>query len=84
MWKPWVSLDNTPNLLVADMYRVQKTDKILDMLKKCNTTTALVPPGCTSLIQPLDVALNAQFKQVLLCFILLFCFIICLSLLLFF
>ncbi|CAG8778219.1 15676_t:CDS:2, partial [Acaulospora morrowiae] len=39
------------------------TDKVLDILKECNTITALVPPGCTSLIQPLDVALNAQFKQ---------------------
>jgi len=84
MWKPWVSLDDSPNLLVADVHRAQKTNTILDMLKECNTTTALVPPGCTSLIQPLDVALNAQFKQVLLCFIFLFCIIVCLSILLFF
>ncbi|CAG8552449.1 7972_t:CDS:1, partial [Acaulospora morrowiae] len=63
MWKPWVSLDNTSNLLVADVHRAQKTNKVLDMLKECNTIIALVPPGCTSLIQPLDVALNMQFKQ---------------------
>lgn len=72
MWRPWVSLDNIPKLLVADVHRAQKTDRVLEMLKECNTTTALVPPGCTSLVQPLDVALNAQFKQVLLCFIICF------------
>lgn len=75
MWKPWISLDNDPSLLVADVHRAQKTDKVLNMLKECKTTTALVPSGCTSLVQPLDVALNAQFKQACFyCFFVLFLF----------
>lgn len=62
MWQPWCN--ESQNLLVADVHRAQKTDKILKMLRQCNTTLALVPPGCTPLVQPLDVAFNAQFKQV--------------------
>ncbi|CAG8676820.1 2665_t:CDS:1, partial [Paraglomus occultum] len=62
MWRPWMR-NTTPNLLVADVHRAQKTNKILNMLRECNTTVALVPPGCTSLVQPLDVSFNAQFKQ---------------------
>ena len=64
MWRPWVSLGNLPKLLVADVHCAQKTTMVLDMLKECNTTTALVPSGCTLLVQPLDIAFNAQFKQV--------------------
>ena len=73
MWRPWMC-SMTPNLLVADVHRAQKTSKILNMLRECNTTVALVPPGCTSLVQPLDVAFNAQFKQA--CVVFLFCFVL--------
>jgi len=31
--------------------------------RECNTEVVLVPPGCTSLVQPLDVAFNAGFKN---------------------
>jgi len=63
MWKPW-TCNGSPSLLVADVHRAQKTDTILSMFRQCDTTTALIPPGCTSLVQPLDVGFNAQFKQV--------------------
>jgi DDE superfamily endonuclease len=61
MWRPCIS---PHSLLVADVHRAQKTDNVLRLLAECGTTIALIPPGCTSLIQPLDVAVNAQFKQV--------------------
>ena len=32
------------------------------MQQECNTTLALVPPGATSKVQPLDVAFNSEFK----------------------
>jgi hypothetical protein len=66
MWSPWMTKAGNPSkLLIADVHRAQKTDKILRFLREsCNTTMALVPPGCTSLIQPLDVSVNAPFKNV--------------------
>ena len=54
---------NKPKLLIADVHRAQKTANVLNALKACNTTVVLVPPCCTSLVQPLDVSVNAKFKQ---------------------
>ncbi len=56
-WKPG------PMHLIADVHRAKKTDKILNRLEKdCNTEVTFVPGGCTSLLQPLDVVVNKQFK----------------------
>ena len=46
------------------MHKAQKTAKVLNALEACKTTLVLVPPGCTSLVQPLDVVVNGQFKQI--------------------
>ena len=52
-----------PNLLCLDQHKAQKTPSIEALLTRdCNTTTALIPPGCTCLVQPLDVFFNAPFK----------------------
>ena len=50
-------------MLLLDQYKAQKTPTIEGLLSsECNTTTMLIPPGCTSLVQPLDVVFNAPFK----------------------
>ena len=52
-------------LLVADVHWVQTTPLIQGMLsRECHTAVALVPPGTTSLVQPLDVSVNAEFKSI--------------------
>lgn len=33
--------------------------------RECKTEVMLVPPGCTSPVQPLDVAFNGEFKNVI-------------------
>ncbi|RFU23983.1 hypothetical protein B7463_g12354, partial [Scytalidium lignicola] len=50
-------------LLVMDVATFHKTNLILNRLKSANITTALIPPSCTSLLQPLDTAVNGPFKQ---------------------
>ncbi|RFU25380.1 hypothetical protein B7463_g10948, partial [Scytalidium lignicola] len=50
-------------LLVMDVAIFHKTDLILERLKSANITTALIPPSCTSLLQPLDTVINSLFKQ---------------------
>ena len=48
--------------MIADVHKSQKTAKVLNALEACKTTVVLVPPGYTSLVQPLDVV-NVKFKQ---------------------
>ena len=49
-------------ILVAEVYKAQKTDAVLSLLRGCNTEVVFVPPGATSLVQPIDVVFNAPFK----------------------
>lgn len=65
MWRwPLTPEARKPKLLIADVHKAQKTPGIMNKLKReCNTEVVLVPPGCTSLVQPLDVAFNAGFKN---------------------
>lgn len=48
-----------------DAAAFHKTDRILQLLRQHNMTTALIPGGCTGLLQPLDVCVNQPFKSLL-------------------
>ena len=67
MWRrPLAPKGQKPKLLIADMHKAQKTPAFVDKLKReCKTDVVLVPPGYTSLIQPLDVSLDSKFKSVI-------------------
>ena len=58
-WKP--ACDGNM-LLVIDVHKAQKTPNISHRFKQSNTNVVYIPPGTTSLIQPLDVGFNAPFK----------------------
>lgn len=63
MWRRPLSPEaQKPKLLIAD---VQTPPAIASQLKNCKTEVALVPPGCTNIIQPLDVSFNAEFKGII-------------------
>ena len=64
MWKrPFRKDERRKKILVADMHRAQTTEDVKQLLEKdCQTEIALVPPGVTWLIQPLDASINAEFK----------------------
>lgn len=63
MWRrPIAPEAQKPKLLIADVHRAQTTSAIMNQLKDCKTEVALVPPGCTNIVQPLDVSFNAEFK----------------------
>jgi hypothetical protein len=52
-------------LLALDAAAFHKTPAILQKLRNNYIITALVPPGCTGLLQPLDTAVNKPFKELL-------------------
>ena len=59
-WKPHVE---GPTMLCLDQHKAQKTPSIEGLISsECNTTAVLIPPGCTILVQPKDVVVNAPFK----------------------
>ena len=66
MWRrPFGEDASRSKLLVADVHRAQTTDAVQEMLlRECHTAVALVPPGTTSLVQPLDVSVNSEFKSI--------------------
>jgi hypothetical protein len=57
------TFDGNEGLLVMDVATFHCTRTILDFLHGSNIITALIPPGCTSFLQPLDTAINKAFKQ---------------------
>ena len=54
--------DKERSLLVMDSFRAHLTDNVKKSLRKGNTVPAIIPGGCTSKIQPLDVSINKPFK----------------------
>ena len=54
-----------PSLLVLDSFKGHITDLLYERYKELSTTVSVIPGGCTSVLQPLDVAINKPFKSVL-------------------
>ena len=52
-------------LLAFDAAAFHKTPEILHTFRNNHIVPALVPSGCTGLLQPLDTAVNKPFKELL-------------------
>ncbi|KAI8416070.1 hypothetical protein FOFC_02379 [Fusarium oxysporum] len=50
-------------LLVMDAATFHLTDRVKEEVRRQLVTPALIPAGCTSLLQPLDTTINRVFKQ---------------------
>ena len=60
----WNGVCDGEMLLILDVHKAQKTDNVKAQFTSRNTTAVYIPPGCTSIIQPLDVSVNAPFKAI--------------------
>lgn len=49
--------------LLLDSFSGHKTKQVNDTFESSNTAYTLIPPGCTSELQPLDLGLNKPFKD---------------------
>jgi hypothetical protein len=63
--KGLVGIAKIPFLMVLDQASFHRTEGVLKWLSDHSITPAIVPSGCTSLIQPLDTAINKAFKNLL-------------------
>jgi hypothetical protein len=50
-------------MLVYDSFRGHIVNSVKNRLMEKNTNIAVIPGGCTSKLQPLDVAINKSFKS---------------------
>ena len=54
-----------PRLLVLHVAKFHSTQEVLSTLCSHDIVPSLIPPGCTGLVQPLDVSVNKPFKCLL-------------------
>jgi len=54
-----------PAILALDAARFHHTSEVLSLLKESDITPSLIPGGCTSLIQVIDVSVNRPLKQII-------------------
>lgn len=64
MWFYWPGgLINNKSLLVWDMFPAPLTNKVKARLREKGTRQAVIPGGCMSVLQPLDVSLNKTIQK---------------------
>jgi len=63
-------LERCPTLLAVDLFAGHRTEELLNTMKANDITVSVIPAGCTSFVQPLDVSINRPFKELLRVFIL--------------
>jgi len=51
-------LENQLPLLILDLFTAHKIQEVLNTFLANDITVSLIPSGCTSLAQPLDVSIN--------------------------
>ena len=51
-----------PALLCLDTLSGHLTEEVKKAFQKCRTKLLLIPGGCTSILQPLDISINKPFK----------------------
>ena len=52
-------------LLAIDAAEFHKTERVLNTLRNHCIIPSMIPPGCTGLVQPLDISINKPFKELL-------------------
>ncbi|XP_059836187.1 pogo transposable element with ZNF domain isoform X4 [Hypanus sabinus] len=65
VWQRHVSTRHGRSVLVLDRFRGHLSDNFIDGLSRCNSLPLVIPRGCTSRIQPLDMCISQTFRNFL-------------------
>ncbi|NXJ86006.1 POGZ protein, partial [Trogon melanurus] len=65
VWQKHTACQNSKGMLVLDCHRTHLSEEVLALLSASSTLPAVVPPGCSSKIQPLDVCIKRTVKNFL-------------------
>ncbi|KAL4496590.1 hypothetical protein ABPG72_015951 [Tetrahymena utriculariae] len=55
--------ENMSFYLIWDQCPIHKKESLIKQLKERNLPFSFIPPGCTSLFQPIDISINKPFKD---------------------
>ncbi|XP_010217793.1 PREDICTED: pogo transposable element with ZNF domain, partial [Tinamus guttatus] len=65
VWQKHTECQNSKGMLVLDCHRTHLSEEVLALLSAASTLPAVVPAGCSSKIQPLDVCIKRTVKNFL-------------------
>ncbi|XP_021503771.1 pogo transposable element with ZNF domain isoform X3 [Meriones unguiculatus] len=65
VWKKHTACQHSKGMLVMDCHRTHLSEEVLALLSASSTLPAVVPAGCSSKIQPLDVCIKRTVKNFL-------------------
>uniref|UniRef100_A0A8C6QJ70 Pogo transposable element with ZNF domain n=1 Tax=Nannospalax galili TaxID=1026970 RepID=A0A8C6QJ70_NANGA len=65
VWKKHTACQRSKGMLVMDCHRTHLSEEVLALLSASSTLPAVVPAGCSSKIQPLDVCIKRTVKNFL-------------------
>uniref|UniRef100_A0A2K6FA59 Pogo transposable element with ZNF domain n=1 Tax=Propithecus coquereli TaxID=379532 RepID=A0A2K6FA59_PROCO len=65
VWQKHTACQHSKGMLVMDCHRTHLSEEVLAMLSASSTLPAVVPAGCSSKIQPLDVCIKRTVKNFL-------------------
>nr|CAD7267497.1 unnamed protein product [Timema shepardi] len=61
----WFKRVLSPSLLIADCYEPHCVPNITDIFRTRGCHSAVIPGGCTSRLQPLDITVKREFQDVI-------------------
>ncbi|XP_051497234.1 pogo transposable element with ZNF domain isoform X2 [Apus apus] len=65
VWQKHTECQSSKGMLVLDCHRTHLSEEVLSLLSTSSTLPAVVPAGCSSKIQPLDVCIKRTVKNFL-------------------
>uniref|UniRef100_A0A8B9W9V9 Pogo transposable element with ZNF domain n=1 Tax=Bos mutus grunniens TaxID=30521 RepID=A0A8B9W9V9_BOSMU len=65
VWQKHTACQRSKGMLVMDCHRTHLSEEVLAMLSASSTLPAVIPAGCSSKIQPLDVCIKRTVKNFL-------------------